>query len=261
MKVRKQLVTSRAKTWGSGSTRSSITIHETANTSRGAGAAAHANLQSRGNVRDASWHYQVDDTEIVQSFPDDVKCWHAGSSSGAANSIAIEICVNADSDYDQALANAAALVARLRAKHDLGRGDVVQHNHWTGKNCPTKLRASGHWAAFVASTDPNQEDDMPTAKEIVDELLSRRITHTPGQQAASNRDGATIERILGDTSAGGFRAWKDLPALRAELAATRAALVALAKNTGLDAAQTERIIRAAVDKALSDISITLTSGD
>ena len=96
---------------------------------------------------------------------------------------------------------------------------------------------------------------------VVDRLLARRIEHTPGQTAASNRESATIERILGDTSAGGFRAWKDLPALRAELAATRAALVALAKNTGLDAASTERIIRTAVDKALSDISITLTTGD
>ena len=110
-----------------------------------------------------------------------------------------------------------------------------------------------------------QGDDMPITRAdadlIVDRLLARRIEHTAGQKAASNRDSATVERILGDTSAGGFRAWKDLPALRAELAATRAALVALAKNTGLDPKAVERIITRAVDQALSDISITLTTGD
>ena len=261
MKIRQQLVASRAKTWGEGSARTSITVHETANTSRGANAAAHANLQSRGNVRQASWHYQVDDKEIVQSFPDTVKCWHAGSSTGAANSIAIEVCVNSDGDYDKALANAAWLVAHLREKYGLGRKDVKQHHDWTGKNCPTKLRASGRWSEFRKATDP-QEDDMPTAKEIVDELLSRRVDHTEGQKAATGRTKPyTVERMLTDAGAGGFRAWKDLPALRAELAATRAALVALAQSSAVDPKQVERIIEGAVQDALSDISITLTAGD
>lgn len=266
MKIRQQLVSSRAKTWGEGSACTSITVHETANTSRGANAAAHANLQSRGNVRQASWHYQVDDKEIVQSFLDTVKCWHAGSSAGAANSIAIEICVNSDGDYEKALANAAWLVRHLREKHGLGREDVKQHHHWTGKNCPTKLRASGRWSEFRAATDP-QEDDMPISRAdadlIVDRFLARRIEHTEGQKAATGRTKPyTVERMLTDAGAGGFRAWKDLPALRAELAATRAALVALAKNTAaVDPKQVERIIESAVQEALSDISITLTAGD
>ena len=36
-----------------------ITIHETANTSKGANAETHGRLQANGNSRQASWHYTV----------------------------------------------------------------------------------------------------------------------------------------------------------------------------------------------------------
>ena len=44
----------------------------------GADAQVHANLQSRGNPRKASWHYQIDDKQVIQSFLDTTRCWHAG---------------------------------------------------------------------------------------------------------------------------------------------------------------------------------------
>lgn len=154
--------------------------------------------------------------------------------------------------------------ARALDLNDPARSWMVKHGGAHGWYRPWPTVEPWHFE-YRIEHDKHLGDDMPITRAdadlIVDRLLARRIEHTPGQKAASNRDSATVERILGDTSAGGFRAWKDLPALRAELAATRAALVALAKNSGLDAAQTERIIRAAVDKALSDISITLTTGD
>lgn len=116
-----------------------ITIHETANTGRGANAQAHANLQSNGNPREASWHYSVDDKQVIQSFKDTAICWHAGS--GNSQSIGIEICVNSDGDFNKAVDNAAALVRLLMARHKLDVSKVVQHNHWTGKDCPHYLRS------------------------------------------------------------------------------------------------------------------------
>lgn len=159
MKIRDQLVTARNRTWSGRNLATSITVHETANTSRGANAAAHANLQSRGNVRQASWHIQVDDREAVRSFPDDVRCWHAGWA--AADSLSLEICVNSDGDYDKALANAAEVVKMWREKYGLGRAAVKQHYDWTGKNCPSRLRAAGRWAEFVAATDPGTKATAP----------------------------------------------------------------------------------------------------
>lgn len=187
MRIRDQLVNSRDKTWSGLSQITSITVHETANTSRGANAAAHANLQSRGNPRQASWHYQVDDTEIVRSFPDTVRCWHAGPA--AAHSIAIEICVNSDGDYNKALENAAWLVRHLRAKHGLGRADVKQHFDWTGKHCPAKLRVSRQWAQFVASTDPAKPAPTP------------KVT-TPVGPAAAKGGGRSVEAMAREILAG-----------------------------------------------------------
>lgn len=55
-----------------------ITVHETSNTAKGATALAHAKLQQRGNSRQASWHYTVDDKEIYQSIPTNEVAYHAG---------------------------------------------------------------------------------------------------------------------------------------------------------------------------------------
>lgn len=152
MEIRQMLVESRAKTYAGTNPTDFITIHETANRSIGAGALSHAKLQAKGNVRDASWHWQVDDALAIQSFPNSVRCWHAGDGRGPGNlrSIAIEICVNADIDQMQAYRNAAELVRMLMAQEGVPLSNVVQHNRWSGKNCPTLLRGGLlGWGAFL----------------------------------------------------------------------------------------------------------------
>lgn len=152
MEIKQQLVSSRSKTYGDSNPCNYITIHETANNSKGAGAQVHANLQSNGFS--ASWHYQVDDKEVIQSYPDKVQCWHAGDGRGKGNleSIAIEICVNSDSDFKKAVENTVELVQHLLIKHHIPLSNVVQHNHWSGKDCPHNLRSGSkgvNWATFI----------------------------------------------------------------------------------------------------------------
>lgn len=125
-----------------------ITIHETDNLNKGANAAAHAKLQANGNSRTASWHYSVDDHEIWQSIPTNEVAYHAGTNAGNTQSIAIEICVNNDGDFNKAKDNAAWLVRTLMDKYNIPIPNVVQHNKWSGKNCPRNLRASG-WSTFI----------------------------------------------------------------------------------------------------------------
>lgn len=154
MQMRQQLIRKSTKTYGGKNGRRFITVHETANRSTGAGAAAHANLQSRGNVRNASWHWQVDDHEAVQSFDHEAQCWHAGDGRGPGNldSIAVEICVNEDGNYPRAIANAAELVRHIMATESIPAERVVDHHYWSGKNCPTQLRGGRlgpTWAAFL----------------------------------------------------------------------------------------------------------------
>jgi hypothetical protein len=139
VKIRRDLVSaairaSRSYTYSGTSTRTSITFHETANPSAGATADAHARLQKGGNSRKASWHWQVDEIEAVQSFPHKSRCYHAGSL--AKNSIAIEVCVNGD--VRKAWDNAIELARQIRADEPVTT--VKQHHAWTLKNCPALLR-------------------------------------------------------------------------------------------------------------------------
>lgn len=182
-----------------------IALHETANTGRGANADSHARLQAGGNSRSASWHYQVDDKEIVQSYLDTTRCWHAGSSSYALDAISIEICVNSDGDYAKALQNAADLVAHLRQKHGIPWNRVISHNFITGKNCPTKLLASGDWDDFIAATEPGKGGNVTstspkpkpkpagaTQKNVRDEDSIRRICIRATEGTESNSTGHLI---------------------------------------------------------------------
>lgn len=131
-----------------------ITVHQTGNTSKGANAKVHANLQSNGNARSASWHYQVDDKEAYQSFEDDAQCWHAGDGQGPGNtqSVAVEICINSDGNYKKSVQNGAELVKQLLDKHNLSIDKVKQHADWSNKNCPAQIRGGKDgikWADFI----------------------------------------------------------------------------------------------------------------
>lgn len=147
MNIKQQLVSQsiiNSRSYGTGNKCNYITIHETDNTKEGANAQAHANLQSNKNPREASWHYQVDDKQVIQSFPDNVQCWAAGDGRGSGNteSIHIEMCVNSDGDYKKTVANTVELVRHLMKTHNISAGRVVQHNRWSGKNCPRFMRSA-----------------------------------------------------------------------------------------------------------------------
>jgi len=138
-----------------------LTVHETANPSKGANAEMHSRyLQglAKAGKGDPSWHYTVDDHEIVQHLPVTENGWHAGDGAhgtGNRQSIGIELCVNSDGDFTATQNNAAWLVARLYHATPSLSGlaldtCVVQHNHWSGKDCPHNLRAMVRgWEQFM----------------------------------------------------------------------------------------------------------------
>lgn len=105
------------------------------------------------NGRQASWTFTVDDVEIYQEVLTSWETWHAGNSTGNKNSISIEMCMWSDKEkqrktYD----NAARLVVELMKMHNISIDKVVQHNKWSGKNCPEYLRAGKHgynWSWFI----------------------------------------------------------------------------------------------------------------
>lgn len=124
-----------------------ITIHDTANTAKGANAEAHAKYIKTLNER-TSWHYTVDDHSIYQHIPDNEKSYHTSNATANENSIAIELCVNSDGNFEKTVENAVWLVQQLMKKHKIPAANIRAHRDWTGKTCPATLLKSG-WNDFL----------------------------------------------------------------------------------------------------------------
>jgi len=138
-----------------------VTVHETGNTSRGAGARNHANYLKGNDAanRPVSWHYTTDDKETYQHLPETEDAFHAGDGAGNGNrqSIGIEMCVNSDGDFLKTIDRTAVLVADICRRRNIPIENVVQHNRWSGKNCPKNIRAGRphDWNAFISKVKAN----------------------------------------------------------------------------------------------------------
>lgn len=72
---------------------------------------------------------------------------------GGSNGIGIESCVDQGSDLYATWQNLAKLVAQLLVQFDLSIDRVMQHNNFSGKNCPQTLRTAGLWDYFIANVE------------------------------------------------------------------------------------------------------------
>lgn len=157
-----------------------VTIHETDNTNKGAGAINHATyLKNNAISLKKSWHYCVDEKLITQSIPEDEISYHSGTKKGNYSTISIEICVNSDGNYKKALENAAELTADILKRKGIKASNfknfVFQHNHWSGKNCPSRLRGSRpySWDYFIERVSKHFEGvKKPTAPFSVGESVT-----------------------------------------------------------------------------------------
>lgn len=126
-----------------------ITVHNTANDASALNEAKYHN----SNNNQVSFHYAVDDKQIIQVVPDNRTAWHCGDARGNGNmkSIGVEICYSKSGGtrYDKAEENAVELVAYLLNKHGLGIDRIRKHQDWSGKYCPHRILDKGTWKDFV----------------------------------------------------------------------------------------------------------------
>ncbi|MDD3139076.1 MAG: N-acetylmuramoyl-L-alanine amidase [Lachnospiraceae bacterium] len=156
-----------------------ITIHETGNTSFGAGAFNHMMYQTvnGGQNQEVSYHWVVDDHEAYNLVPEDEVTWHAGDGRGNGNmrTISIEMCVNIDSDFEQTIKNTFELIAMIRSRH--GNLPLYRHYDWSGKNCPQNIIAGNpmNWDTFLSlangvtpkPTEPTGKSTEQIAQEVI----------------------------------------------------------------------------------------------
>lgn len=120
-----------------------IVIHDTGNTGKGADVNAHFNFFN-GADRQSSADYFVDDHSIGQFVEDWNYSWHCGDGKGRygitnSNSIGIEICINSDGNYVQAVKNTVELVRFLMNKYNIDINHVVRHYDASRKSCPNQI--------------------------------------------------------------------------------------------------------------------------
>lgn len=132
-----------------------IIVHDTANFSNGADAMAHFRYFNSRYVG-ASAHYFVDDKQVIQIVGDSDTSYAIGDNQGHGralngaknrNSISVEICVNKDGNYEQAVANAIELVKNLMKKFQIPNRMVQRHYDVSRKRCAGTM-ISNNWSKW-----------------------------------------------------------------------------------------------------------------
>ena len=125
-----------------------IVIHNTANDATAANEIAYM----VSNNKETSFHFAVDDKEIVQGIELNRNAWHANDGKGKGNleGIAIEICYSKSGGerFEKAQRNAAELTAKLLKDYGWGIERVTKHQDYSGKNCPHRTLEYG-WENFL----------------------------------------------------------------------------------------------------------------
>lgn len=125
-----------------------IVVHNTANDATAENEVAYM-IRNKNQV---SFHYAVDDQDVVQGVPINRNTWHAGDGNGEGNrkGISIEICYSKSGGtrFDQAEKNAAHFIATLLRERGWGIEKVKKHQDFRNKYCPHRTLDKG-WNGFI----------------------------------------------------------------------------------------------------------------
>lgn len=145
-----------------------IVVHNTAND-----ASANNEISyMRTNNNETSFHFAIDDKEVVQGIPLNRNAWHAGDGHGKGNmeGIAIEICYSKSGGdrFIKAEQNAAKFIAQLLKERGWGVDKVTKHQDYSSKYCPHRTLDMG-WERFLnmirAELGQTQVDVPTSSKE------------------------------------------------------------------------------------------------
>lgn len=157
-----------------------IVVHNTANN---ASARNEINYMI-SNENQVSFHFAVDDREVIQGIPLNRNAWHAGDGAegiGNREGIAIEICYSKDdADLEKFLLaeqRAAQLIAELLKERNWDVTKVTKHQDYSGKYCPHRTLDLG-WERFVnlVKEKMNEEGEIKMVKQEMTTLTLTKAT-------------------------------------------------------------------------------------
>lgn len=159
-----------------------VVVHNTANDA----SAINEIKYMQSNDNQVSFHFAVDDKEVVQGVPLIRNAWHAGdggNGKGNRKGIAIEICYSKSggTKFIQAEKNAAAFIATLLKTYGWGIDKVTKHQDYSGKYCPHRTLDMG-WERFLNMIrkelgEVTQEDDYTVGSLRVVKLKNPRLVY------------------------------------------------------------------------------------
>lgn len=160
-----------------------IVVHDTGNTSKGAGAENHYNYFNGGN-RGSSADFFVDDKQIM--CVNDYKkyyTWHCGDGRGKygitnSNSVGVEMCINSDGDRQKTLENTVKVVKELMKELNIPIERVVRHYDASRKLCPATM-SDNNWAEWYEFKKRLQNEEVLTMaqyeelKQLIESMKPR----------------------------------------------------------------------------------------
>lgn len=135
-----------------------IVVHNTANDATARNEIAYMT----NNNNETSFHYAVDDKEIVQGIEENRNGWHASDGNGKGNreGIAIEICYSKSGGdrFIKAEQNAVDLIVDILKRYGWGIDRVTKHQDYGNhKYCPHRTLDMG-WDRFLNMIKDKLED-------------------------------------------------------------------------------------------------------
>ena len=125
-----------------------IVVHNTANDATARNEIAYMT----NNNYETSFHYAVDDKEVVQGIEENRNAWHSSDGNGKGNreGIAIEICYSKSGGdkFIKAEKNAVELIVDILKRYNWGIDKVTKHQDYTNKYCPHRTLDMG-WDRFI----------------------------------------------------------------------------------------------------------------
>lgn len=140
-----------------------IVIHNTANDASAKNEIAYMHR----NDNTVSFHFAVDDVEVLQGLPLNRNSWNAGdgrNGKGNREGISIEICYSKSGGdkWLKALKNAAKLTAKLLKDYKWSIDKVTKHQDYSGKHCPHRILDEYGWDNFINLVKGYLKNDADT---------------------------------------------------------------------------------------------------
>ena len=180
-----------------------IVIHTTGNPRKGADAEAHFRYWNGSKVGQSA-DFVVDDTVALQ-INDYTKyyTWHCGDGKGKygitnANSVGIEICINADGDYSKAVENTIVLTRNLMKTLNIPPERVVRHYDASRKICPAEMAANewADWKEFKSRLVESEGLSMTQYEELKKLIVENKETVFHHVNDVPEWAKATINKLL-----------------------------------------------------------------